>query len=223
MSKAEERIRAHLDSGKLCVLDFLEHQLIAGYDSKGFVFLRPWERCEGDSTLPALSFGTWAEALDREGWVGFTFLEKEEERADEAALLCSALGSALRMRSAPEDFEMPGYHVGDAAWAAWIKGVDKGLGSTHGNRWNGEVWAECRAKAADFFAEIGPDMKSARAVALCGDLSSIYRDCSGHISAAAKREAPAAEQKAALAAGRELDRRGGELMKDLLVAALEAP
>jgi AraC-like DNA-binding protein len=214
----EDRIKAHLDAGKLCVLDFLEHQLVAGYDAKGFLFLKPWD-CTGVE-LPALSFGSWSEALEREGWVQFTLLEKEESRADEARLLASALAGALRTRSASEAFEMPGYKVGDGAWENWIAGIGKGLGNSHGHWWTGSVWAECRSMAADFFGEVGPELKGAEARRLCAELGSIYRDCALRIGAAKEKEAAPEAQKRALAEGRELDRRGAELMRSLLAAVL---
>jgi AraC-like DNA-binding protein len=214
--RTEDRIKAHLDSGKLCTLDFLEHQLIAGYDAKGFIFLRPWGCSPVE--LPALSFGSWSEAFEREGWVQFTLLEKEEARADEAGLLASALTGALRMRSESEAFEMPGYGFGDQAWEAWIAGVDKGLGSSHGHWWTGMVWMECRAMAADFFAEIGSELKSAEARGLCAELGSIFRDCSDRIGVAKEKDAAPEAQRQALAEGRELDARAAGRMKELLAA-----
>jgi hypothetical protein len=216
IERAEGRIKAHLDSGRLCTMDFLEHQLIAGYDPKGFIFLQPWGCSPVE--LPALSFGTWSEALEREGWVQFTLLEKEEARADEASLFSSALTMALRMRSASEDFECPGCKGGDAAWEAWIAGIDKGLGNSHGHWWTGMVWMECRAMAADFFAEIGGELKSGKVQSLCADLGSMYRDCSARIGVAKEKDAAPEAQKKALGEGRELDRRAAEKMKELLAA-----
>jgi AraC-type DNA-binding domain-containing proteins len=218
--RIESRLKAHLDAGKLCIMDFLEHQLVAGYDSKGFIFLKPWAGSDVDSQLPALSFGSWSEALDREGWVQFTLFDKEETKADEPSLLASALTTALRMRSAPDDFAEPGYKTGDEAWATWIAGVDKGLGSSHGHWWTGCVWCECRDMAASFFAEIGPDQKAERARSLCSDLESIYRDCGKRLAEALEKTLPAASQKSALSAARELDRQAEGKMRELLAAVV---
>ena len=214
---AEERVRSHLDQGKLCILDYLEHQLVAGYDSKGFQFLLPWKGSCG-AELPVLSFGSWSEALEAEGWVQFTFLEKEEDRPEEASLLPAALAAALRARSAPEELELPGYRAGDAAWEAWIVGVSRGLGSSHGHWWNGTVWEECRSMAADFFVEVEPLARGPRAAGLCRELSALYRDCAARLGAAKDKAAAPALQAAALAEGRELDRRGEALMRELLAA-----
>ena len=220
LKAAEDKLRAHLDAGKLCILDFLEHQLIAGYDTKGFLFLQPWNG-ESKVELPTLTFGTWKEAMDREGWAQFTFLEKEEHRADPAALLRSALATAVRMHSSPEDYQLPGYRAGDGAWEGWLAAVDKGLGASHGHWWSAMVWKECRAMAAEFFDELEPSLEGERAARLCRELTGLYRDCSAQLDAAKEREAPAEVQKTALAKGRDLDRRCAGLLKELLVTILD--
>jgi hypothetical protein len=52
--------------------------------------------------------------------------------------------------------------------------VGAGHGASHGNWWNGTVWAECRARAADYFREIGPLLPpGAEAVALADDYAAI--------------------------------------------------
>jgi AraC-like DNA-binding protein len=217
--QAESRLRAHLDAGKLCVLDFLEHQLISGYDTKGFIFLQPWNG-ESKVELPSLTFGTWEEALEREGWVHFTLLEKDDLRADESELLRSALTTAVRMQTSPQDFQIPGYQVGDGAWEWWLAAVDKGLGSSHGHWWSGMVWEECRRLAAEFFEGLEPSMRSGQSKKLCSELASRYKDCGAQLEIAKNKQAPAETQKAALAKGRDLDRRCADLMKQLLVATV---
>jgi hypothetical protein len=62
----EEQAKAHLNDGRLCVLDFLEHQLISGYDEKGFMVLRPWGGM-APSEVPQISFGSWDPCLKTEG------------------------------------------------------------------------------------------------------------------------------------------------------------
>lgn len=216
-ARLDERIKAELDAGKLCMLSYKEHQLIAGYDLKGFTVLQPWN---GDSgvEIPCLSFETWEEIADGAGWARFTFLEKEEDRADERALLVSALAEALKAWNAGA---VPGsaYRMGDAAWESWLAAVDKGLGSSHGNWWGGMVWKECRSMASAFFSEIEGGMRSARGAELCRELSALNRDCAGRLDEAKEKEARPEARKAALAAGRELDRKGAELMKELLAEA----
>jgi AraC-like DNA-binding protein len=219
LNRAEKKLREHLDAGKLCVLDFLEHQLISGYDTKGFIFLQPWNG-ESKVELPSLSFGSWKEALDREGWVMFTLLEKEELRADEPTLLRSALTTAVRMRTAPGEFQIPGYQSGDGAWEWWLAGIEKGLGTSHGHWWSAMVWKECRNFAAEFFESVEPSIGNKKAAGLCRELAGLYRECGAQLDIAKEKGAPAETQKAALTKGRDLDRRCADLMKDLLVAVV---
>jgi hypothetical protein len=219
LDQAEKKIRAHLDAGKLCVMDFLEHQLVSGYDTKGFIILQPWKG-ESKMELPSLTFGTWKEALDREGWVMFTLLEKDDLRSDETSLLRSALTTAIRIQTSPQDFQLPGYQVGDGAWEWWLAGIDKGLGKSHGHWWNGMVWEECRRLAAEFFEGLEPSMQNGQARKLCNELASLYKECGAQLNIAKDRKAPADTQKAALVKGRDLDRKCTDLMKELLVAVI---
>jgi AraC-like DNA-binding protein len=219
LEAAENKIRAHLDAGNLCTLDFLEHQLISGYDTKGFIFLQPWNG-ESGVELPALSFGNWEEALDREGWAMFTLLEKDDLRAGPEELLRYALTAAVRIHAAPQEIECPDYRAGDAAWEQWLAAVDRGLGREHGHWWSAMVWKECRAMAAEFFAALEPSLP-ADAAALCPELAGVFRECSAQLDAAKEKTAPAPDQRAALAAGRDLDRRAMNLMKKMLVELVD--
>jgi AraC-like DNA-binding protein len=215
IKQAEARLRAHLDAGKLCTLDFLEHQLISGYDTKGLIFLQPWNG-ESKVELPSLTFGTWEEALEREGWVYFTLLEKDDLRAGEDDLLRSALATALRMRTNPEEFQIPGYRVGDGAWEAWLAGVNEGLGSSHGHWWTAMVWKECRNMAAEFFTGLESTVSGGKAASLCRDLAGLYRECGAQLDIAKEKNAAADVQMAALAKGRDLDGHCADRMKELL-------
>jgi AraC-like DNA-binding protein len=212
---ADERLKAHLDSGGLCELHYKEHQLIAGYDSQGFAFLRPWGGSSGVE-IPSLTFESWDEIADGTGWAYFTLLEREDERAEEGALLLSALTGAIRSQGARNGLEMPGYHAGDGAWEAWLSAIDRGLGSSHGNWWGATVWKECRSMASAFFSEVEGEAASSRGAGLCRELAAIYGECAARLDEAKDREAPRDKQKAAVAAGRDLDRRGAGLMKDLV-------
>jgi hypothetical protein len=148
----------------------------------------------------------------------FTLLEKEDLRPGESVLLQTALDAAVRMQTAPDEFQVPGYQSGDGAWAWWLAGIDKGLGTSHGHWWSAMVWKECRAMAAEFFAGLEPAMPGAKAAGLYRDLAGLYRDCSAQLDIAKDKEAPAETQKAALAAGRDLDRRCTGLIRELQAA-----
>jgi AraC-like DNA-binding protein len=215
LNEVEARIKAHLDMGKLCILDSLEHQLIEGYDLKGFRLLQPFQ-CSPGILKSTLSFGAHNEALEQDGWVAFTLLERDDLRANEDRLLHSALETALSMRSSPEKFQWPNYRFGDGAWETWLAGIETGLGSSHGHWWSGTVWMECRAMAANFFEEIEPAMKSRKAAELSKEIAMMYRECSGKLNIARNKGATAAAQRTALSEGRELDSRCTGLMKELL-------
>lgn len=212
---ANEKLRAHLDSGNPAMLVFLEYQLVVGYDQKGFLFLAPWD-CHAPSELRSLGFDGWKECLEKEGWASFVLFEKDGLVADKGSLLRSTISTALRMRKASEEFQCEGYRVGDGAWESWIACVERGMGTSHGNWWNGMVWKECRAMAAEFFGEIGPEQKDPKAAKICEGLSGIYRECEKQLDIAKEKEAPKAAQLEALSKGRELDRKADASMRELL-------
>jgi AraC-like DNA-binding protein len=80
VARIEATLREALDAGQLCMLDFLEHQLVSGYDENGLIMLQPWNG-NASSEVPAISFGTWNECLEKEGWAHLTVLRREEQQA----------------------------------------------------------------------------------------------------------------------------------------------
>lgn len=215
---AEDRLRAWLDAGKVAMLEFLEFQLVLGYDDRGLILLRAWgDDCENASEIRQVSFGNWGECFEREGWACFTLLEKDPLQADERSLFRAALDFALRVRTNPADFRREGYEVGDDAWDAWIKGVRAGRGSSHGHWWNATVWAETRAMASAFFTETEALQSRDEAKAICRDLAATYSECARELGASKDRQTPAAEQIQALSRGRELDAQAESLIKRLMV------
>ncbi len=214
--RMEKRIRSHLDAEKLVMVDYLEHQLISGYDTDGFTFLRPWN-CDDASTseIKQLSFGTWKEALEKEGWIWFTFLEKETLCSDRARLLRGAIDTAREIRNNPKRFACEGYYVGDEAWEAWIAANDKGLGSSHGNWWNGMVWSECRVMTADFFAGLKAQADSSAVQRLYGGAEAACRAAGAAIAAAASKDSAIDERGVSLKAGRAADAACEKVLKEL--------
>ncbi len=63
--------------------------------------------------------------------------------------------------------------MGLQAYDTWVKAVNEGLRSSHGNWWNGTVWAECREMASGYFAEIATKNQGAVSET-AGELSSEY-------------------------------------------------
>jgi AraC-like DNA-binding protein len=216
IKRAEDKLRAWLDSGKLAILEFLEYQLVLGYGEKGLTFLRSWNDDNCKTELKQLSFGNWAECLQSEGWVNFVLVEPEAEVADEPSLLRSSLSLALRIRSEPEAFQCPGYLVGDRAWSTWLDGLGRGLGTGHGHWWNAMVWAECRSMAGAFFNEVRPLLKGERQLELAKNLSEVYGDCGKELQTAGSRELAAEKQTAGITRCRELDARAEKLTRELV-------
>lgn len=214
-AEAEECLRQHLDAGNLCTVDFLEHQLVAGYDNQGLLVLQPWG-CNAGSELASLSFGTWKEAIDREGWVQFTLLEREELMADRRMLLQQALTLALRYWDEPETFAYPNYGVMVAGWENWIAGVERGLGNTHGHWWSSMVWLENRRMAAEFFEQVDTAELGLEALELCTSIARDYRLLASELEVAKEKTTPLAVQREALVKARARDEHARDLIRQLL-------
>jgi len=118
------------------------------------------------------------------------------------------------MRTNPDDFQNPGYRVGDGAWESWIAAVEGGHGSEHGHWWNAMVWAECRDMASKFFQEVSAFADRA----LCESLSGTYRRVNELLVAVSDRALPAASQKEALAKCRGLEAESEGMLRELLAA-----
>jgi len=199
----QDRLRGHLDEGRLCMLNFLEHQLFRGYDERGFLLLRPWGG-RAPSEVPALSFGTWEECLSKEGWAHFAVLSRRptQRPAEEAAR--TALSYGLELQTAPQPFEVEGYRIGAGAYDNWIGGVERGLGTSHGHRWNGMVWSECRGQAAEFFGELG-ELVAGGASQACSELQGRYREIADALASATASDLPAADQVRFLCKARDVE------------------
>lgn len=227
--RVERELKGHLEAGNLVTLDFLEHQLISGYDEQGFLMLQPW----GGMTpveVKALTFGSWQECLAREGWAHFTVLSRSAIRKPLLEAADDALSFADELLCAPERHEIDGFRIGLRAYDAWIDAVKRGLGSSHGCSWNAAVWSESRSFAAEFFTELSEVVPGSER--LCARLSEIYRSLSGLLSrVGAQGGAPAGAQAgedaldddgkiAALARARDEEERAVALMRELRGTAL---
>lgn len=159
--QAEERLKRYLDDGKLAMLDFLEHQLIGGYDENGLTLLLPWQG-NAHSEVKSISFGTWKECLQNEGWAAVTVLENAEVSIDPAECVRTGCNVGIEIALRPEGFAEPGYHVGFDGYTTWKKALESGVADGHGTRWNAMVWSECRSQGAAFFREVAAMAESGR-------------------------------------------------------------
>lgn len=162
----EKLLKDSLDGGVPCGLVNMEYQLITGYDDTGFLTSQPWPGM--DFPPGHLTFGTWEEF----GECHVIFLTfRKVTPASEAKAVGDALRYAVDLYRNPLAHSDGDYAVGAGAYANWIAAVEQGHGSGHGNWWNGTVWAECRARAADYLAEI--DARFPGAAGLASDYRAI--------------------------------------------------
>ena len=210
----ETRVRAELDAGNVCSAVSLDHQLLLGYDASGFDLAQPWGEGVVDSTPPRLSSGTWQEFT---GWPPVCFFKLEPcARRSESVATASALDFAVDFWSCPDQFAWDAYGTGRMAYDNWLLGIDAGHGDSHGNWWNGVVWAECRERAGDYFQSLaaaefpGPiDQRQARELALD------YRALGRLLYRASDKTASAADKRRFVAEARELDERCVERIADI--------
>jgi hypothetical protein len=147
---AESRLRESLAAGIPCMLTNMEFQLITGTDDTGFLTAQPWA-CT-DFPPRHLTFSTWDELGDGIH-MDFHVLHRCEPAEPRKAVLDSLRYAVDVWRTPPAD---PGGHygMGPRGYANWRGAVEAGHGTSHGSWWNGVVWAECRARAADFLREV---------------------------------------------------------------------
>jgi len=185
-ARVEQRLRDHLDAGKPCSLVNMDHQVIEGYDEEGFLTARPWPK-NPDYPPGRLEFGTWRELGD-EVHVNFFLYERREPAAAEVVRR-DALRFAIDAHRRPERLQEERYAAGPGAWDHWAAAAEE-HGASHGNWWNGTVWSECRARAADWFAETAPSIEG-EAAARAEALSASYRRIAEGLAEMADRELPA--------------------------------
>ena len=179
----EERLRGAIDGGVVCSLLNMEHQLLLGYDEDGFMLAQPWGP-DCSMTPARLSCGTWQEFRDGPPVTFFT-LTTWSPRPGSA--VSDAMDFALDLWRHPERYTDAPYATGARAYDTWLDAIDGGHGDGVGNWWNALVWAECRARAAEYLQDLSED----DAPEPFGDgaarwLAARYRSVSDLLSAAGK-------------------------------------
>jgi hypothetical protein len=135
----------------------LENQLISGYDDKQFIVQQPWAKV--DFPPKTLTFQTWEE-LGKEFHISF-FSFSQTEAADDRTTIRDSLSYAFDLARNPAKYRFEHYYIGLEAYDTWVKAVEAGHGSSHGNWWNGTVWWECREMASKYFSEIASKLQGA--------------------------------------------------------------
>jgi AraC-like DNA-binding protein len=217
VAETEKRIRAALDEGKLIVLDFMEHQLVSGYDEKGLTMLLPWGG--DDSEVKAITFGSWEECMLGEGWAHLTVIEKTPRAESLLPAAKEAFTYALDLYRNPHAYAVPGYSIGYEAYEAWIEAVKKGLGESHGHWWCAQVWSECRRFGSEFFTELAELADDASIKKQCRELKPIYATISESIAQASDRSLDKEKQTELLGTAMKAEH-AAEPKLEALVAAL---
>jgi hypothetical protein len=189
----ERKLTRALDQGLPCSFCNMENQLIVGYDVGKFLLAQPWPVCN-ELTPPALTFGTWSE-FGVECHVNF-FVLGRTQRADDAHVIRTSLDYALDLFRNPERFSRPHCGIGLKAYDNWLAAVEQ-HGAEHGNWWNAMVWSECRAMAADYFAEIAG--RFPMLVTPATRLSAAYRHIAGLLNRVSDKQMPTVEKLGLLA------------------------
>lgn len=173
--RVEAAVVGQLDRGVPCSLLNMENQLITGYDDTGLLTAQPWP---GHGFPPKhLTFGTWEELggeihMNLYSW-------PRREPAPEADAIAASLDCAVDLADLAGARPTRPYAAGLTAYPQWIAAVRAGHGDSHGNWWNGTVWAECRAMAAAYLEEVGQRLPEA--AGLAAPLAEGYRAVADHL------------------------------------------
>ena len=183
-AQVEQKIKGSLDNGLPCSVLNMDNQIINGYDDDKFFLVQPW--CyECDATPPSLTFKTWSE-FGKEIHANFLVFKKIIKK-DDITVIKESIKYGIDLFRNPGKYNFEKYTVGHGAYDNWIRGVEQGHGSSHGNWWNGMVWSECRHFAAEYFSEIENDIGGDIA-GPAHELSVIYNDISDMLKLAGDKE-----------------------------------
>ncbi len=210
----ETRLKEHMDAGSVCILDFLEHQLLGGYDENGLLLLQPWNG-KVDSELRAISYGSWRECFEHMPFAHLTVLAPADGKMPVRTAAKDALAYGLELYRNPSRHQMDGYRIGYGAYEWWIDAARRGLGSQHGHWWNGVVWSECRRYGAEFFRELTDVLDDVSVTTPASELAATYDAVSTLLDKAKERDVPKDEQVRLLTEARETERRAEEGLAQL--------
>ena len=179
-AQLEETLRSELAEGRPCSILNMDNQIISGYDESGFICIQPWE-C--DFPPKHLTFGSWMEMAEEIHACFFSF--SQVVRLDAAFCIQRSLLFALdQLRDNP--VQSFGGVSGIKAYDCWIRGIEAGHGTGHGNWWNGTVWSECRKMASGYFREIASGFPGIEGPAL--ELSEVFGEIASRLSGVSEKE-----------------------------------
>ena len=119
------------------------------------------------------------------------------------------------MAKNPAKYSYEHYSTGLEAYDTWIKAVEAGYGSSHGNWWNGTVWMECRDMASKYFTETASKTRSETAEKAL-NLSRQYGEIAKLLNQASDKKLPDAEKIKVLREARKTEETCINGIQDLL-------
>jgi len=219
--RVEKEIIDLLNKGGLGILEFMEYQLIGGYDENGFHLLQPWNG-QAPSERKRLSFTSWQECMEKDGFAGFILIKKGKSHRTITELLKEALTLGLEYFRKPEVYQVPGYGINYKAYENWISAVKQGFGESHGNWWNGMVWSECREIASIFFNEITEVIDNTASSTVCSGLSEIYKEIADNLGRIKEKDLEADLKISLLQKNLGLEQQAEKMIEKLLNMLLKS-
>jgi hypothetical protein len=153
LESAQERAwraaRRAIDDGIPCYgweLDVPEFYVVNGYDDSGYYY-------QGCTAGSGAGPKPWRELGDTGiGCVELVVVHPQEPR-DDVTIVRNALEFAVAVEGGGEEWALPGYTMGTAAYDTWVAALASGEASGVGAAYNASVWESCRRHAALFLRE----------------------------------------------------------------------
>jgi len=123
-----------------------EYYLLAGTDDKGYLYF------DFDSSVKHCPLDSIA--TSGIGMAEFNLLSPTGASVEPLDQIKSALKFLQDYHSHPEQFALPGYTMGNAAYGVWITALEEGKADPFGLAYNSNVWAEARSHALGFIREM---------------------------------------------------------------------
>ena len=197
-----------LDSGKLVGIENMDHQLVVGYDDKGFTLAQPW-MVDSESTPPRLDFDSWGSFANGVP-VHIYSIEKINSPSGE---LKPTVQFALDIWDNPGKYQAePIYGVSSDAYKNYIAAMETSHSAEHGCWWNGVVWSECKSMAAKFFDEKVGNASNPR---LYRDVAMNYRIAASGLMTASFKDKNVVERQRALERSLLAEERAVELLREV--------
>ncbi len=162
-NRLERGIRSLVSRGVPCSVKGLEHQLITGYDEKGFLLDSP-PSLEGELFPDRLDFGSWEQLYEHSpiSFHGF----KKSSPAPVDKVFADSLMHFLNTRVPAAGQGMNGFVSGSRVYDRWIAALSREGSTRRPGMAVALVMAECRFNASLFLREAAKHRPQAAGAAL---------------------------------------------------------